>query len=191
MRRLGLAIAVLVFGLVSVGAALAATGIGRHGEIAPSDLPLTAEPTSKGAGAGDPTPAPNDEDRLRAIRAVPSGQATPASREGAVEGAGVKEQQPITGAVVHDPDDCGDVCTDADPDADDAGDGSPAPGDGGAGPTTGVDDDGDGDYDDCGDTAEGSGGGSAGVDDAGDGGGSAGADDDGDGDGGDCGESGD
>jgi hypothetical protein len=144
MNRLTiLVITILALTAVTAGVAFAVSGTGRA-------VPPVAD--SKG---GPAAPLSNKTDVVPTPAAPVVLVANPSAAKSAAPAAEKKAPKTITGAVVHDPDDCGDTCSDSKLDADDCGvddcsdDAKPRK----ATPASTIDDDGDGDGGDCGDPA--------------------------------------
>jgi hypothetical protein len=156
MNRLTiLVITILALTAVTAGVAFAVSGTGhaalpfagsKGGQVAP----LATKTDVVFTPAVPVVPVANSS---AAVPVVPV--AKPAAAKSAAPVGKKKAAKTITGAVVHDPDDCGDTCSDSKLDADDCGvdhcsDDAKS---GKAAPASTIDDDGDGDGGDCGDPA--------------------------------------
>jgi hypothetical protein len=150
---------------LTAGVAFAVSGTGRAASPVTDPAGGQAAPATSKAGVlstpsepAVPVASPSAATPVAPAASPPAAKPTaPASK--------TKAPKTITGAVVHDPDDCGDTCSDSKLDADDCGvddcsdDGKPSKSSGGSGkdkPGNGsgastIDDDGDGEGGDCGD----------------------------------------
>jgi hypothetical protein len=150
-----LVITILALTAVTAGVAFAVSGTGhaaspiadsKGGQVAPlaSKTEVVLTPAIPVVPVANPSAA---------VSVLPVAN-TPAVKP-AAPAAEKKASKTITGAVVHDPDDCGDTCSDSKLDADDCAvdDCSDDAKSGKAAPVSTIDDDGDGDGGDCGDAA--------------------------------------